>query len=1450
MKVLGYIVPVIVALLSSCSHFEESGVKAARAVIERSIGPVKGLRMEMIDSPDSCDRFEISASDGKLCIRGSSPTALCYAFNTYLRKACSSMICWSGSNLNLPDEWPDFTLEGRSPYRHRYFLNVCTFGYTTPYWDWNRWSRELDWMALHGVNMPLASVASEAIAKRVWLRLGLEESEIDSFFTGPAHLPWHRMGNLNSYDGPLDEAWMDAQVELQHKILERMRELGMDPVAPAFAGFVPPAYLDKHPELEATLLHWGGFDDEYNACVLAPDSPVFKEIGKLFVEEWEKEFGEADYFLSDSFNEMRLPVEPGDTAGKHRLLSAYGRTIYESIAAGDSDAVWVTQGWTFGYQHDFWDKASLQALLSGVPDDKMIIIDLGNDYPKWVWHTEQSWKVHEGFYGKQWIFSYVPNFGGKVLPTGDLDMYASSSAEALASDFASGLVGFGSAPEGLENNEVVYELLADMGWSTEPCDMDAWLESYCRARYGYCDSRVLDAWKKLHDSVYSSLYSYPRFTWQTVVPDSRRHSRHGINDSFGEAVKELLGCADSCRASVLYRNDVIEFGALWLGELADRHYCRALESDGELRSAELAEALRLLHDADRLLASHPEYSLSRWTGYARAWGRNESEADRYEANAKRLITTWGGFQEDYAARFWSGLIESYYIPRMVKHISGVSREELDAWEEEWIKSPYVSSEKAFGEPLDMLSLILGATEPRSEYSPCEQEEAARALISRVVGAGRASSFDLQIDTAGHKGRDWFRYSRRNGHIFLEGNDGVSIASALKAYLSDCCGWHMSWCGKSDALPENLPLPRNSVSRESPYRYRYNFNYCTFNYSMSWWDWDRWQQEIDFMAMNGINMPLALTGQNSVWQRVYRRLGFTDAQLESFFSGPAYFNWFWMGNLDGWGGPLPQSFMDRHEELQKQILRAERSLGMTPVLPAFTGHVPPEFSRLYPEAKTKTTSWVNFAPVTILEPEEPMFKTIGKMFLEEETALYGTNHFYTADTFNENTPPSSDSLYLSGMSGQVYSAMAEVDPEAVWVMQGWLFHHKKDFWGLPQIRALLDAVPDDNMLILDLWSERYPVWQRCEAYFGKPWLWCMLHNFGQNINLSGNVRSVSNDPASLLSNPEAGRFSGIGLTMEGIGQNPAIYALMLENIWRDSPIDTDEFLRSYLGGRYGPLTPRSRKSFDKALEAWRVIFATAYENEVNNGGQESIITGRPNFALNPGGTTNTRMHYESVDLLRAWDLLMEASEGLDSDGFRYDLVDITRQVLADYASVLQQQCAADYEARSAEELKISSGSFLQLIRDMDVLLGSRKEFLLGCWLEDARRMGDLPYEKDLYELNARNLITTWGNKDCRIRDYACKHWSGLLASFYLPRWERFFDRVQDSLALGVDFDSKAFEEETREWEWNWVLSVGQETYPVVPRGDELELCREIYGKYRGEMDEFYGVTSEGVDREMI
>ena len=698
--------------------------------------------------------------------------------------------------------------------------------------------------------------------------------------------------------------------------------------------------------------------------------------------------------------------------------------------------------------------------------------------------------------------------------------------------------------------------------------------------------------------------------------------------------------------------------------------------------------------------------------------------------------------------------------------------------------------------------------------------AASGLIHRVVPS-IAAHFTLEHIPA-EDGKDVFELASKDGQIILRGNNGVSIASALKYYLEHFCGCNITWNGTNLHLPDRLPPVPEPIHKQTPYKYRYYINYCTFNYTMAWWDWDRWQQEIDWMAMNGMNMPLALTGEAAIWQEVYQKLGFTKDQLQDFFSGPAYFAWLWMGNLDGWGGPLPQHWMDTHKALQKKILAYERALGMTPVLPAFTGHVPPAFKEKFPDAELKKTNWGwGFKDVYILDAGDPLFERIGKLFIETQTEEYGTDHFYSADTFNENIPPTNDSTFLDAMSKKVYNSMAIADPKAVWVMQGWMFSYNLRFWQPTQIQALLNAVPDDKMIILDLWSETHPVWNRTEAYYGKPWIWNMLQNFGGNISLFGRMRHVAYDPAIALHDPDAGNFSGIGLTPEGIEQNPALFQLMAENVWRSEPIKLDRWLHDYAQRRYG--------STNAGLDsAWQILKNTVYSGGKTEGGPESIVTGRPTFEKNTAWT-NTILTYDPLDLVRAWDLFMEyADEYQDSDGFQYDLVDLTRQVLGNYASPLQQQFVQAYEERDRDAFRKYSGQFLTLISDMDRLLGTRKDFLLGPWLADARHWGQTETESDRYEFNARDLITLWGGKDCPLHEYACRQWSGLLNDFYKPRWKQFFEQVDAALTHHTPFHIQDFDKTIKAWEWQWVHA--HDSYPVQPQGDPVSVAKALYAKY--------------------
>lgn len=702
----------------------------------------------------------------------------------------------------------------------------------------------------------------------------------------------------------------------------------------------------------------------------------------------------------------------------------------------------------------------------------------------------------------------------------------------------------------------------------------------------------------------------------------------------------------------------------------------------------------------------------------------------------------------------------------------------------------------------------------------QKEKTVYDLIKRVLPKYADKFIVNFISKEGDS--DVFEIESKKGRIILSGNNGVSIASALNYYLKNIAHCQITWNGTNLNLPNPFPVVTQKVHQKTPYKYRYYLNYCTFNYTMSWWNWERWQKEIDWMALNGINMPLAITGQNAVWRRTYKSFGFTDKDLEGFFSGPAYFNWFWMGNLDAWGGPLPISWMKSHEELEKMILAQERDLGMTPILPAFTGHVPPSFKEKFPGVKLKKTSWAGFPAVYILDPSEPMFIEIGKKFMEEEIKTYGTDHLYSADTFNENTPPTNDSVFLNDVSKKVYHSMALADPKATWIMQGWLFYHGAKFWQPTQIKALLNAVPDDKMIVLDLWSERHPVWNKTDAYYGKPWIWNMLHNFGNNINLSGLMHSVANGPFNALHNPASGKMMGIGLTMEGIEQNPVMYDLMMENVWRESPIDLNTWLTDYAHRRYG-------KKNIQAEEAWNILRYTAYADSITNGGAESIITARPTFKKNPGGTSTTKLPYAPMELVKAWDHLLAAADDLkSSDGYKFDIVDVTRQVLANYASDIQQQIAEDYKRKDVKSFKRNADKFLNLITDMDILLSTRKDFLLGNWLNTAKSWGTNKKEKALYEKNARDLITLWGDKNNGLHEYACKHWAGLLNGFYKKRWEQFFAYIESEMSKNKEPDMKYIEEKLKDWEWQWVNS--QEAYITSPKKDPVAKAKIIHQKY--------------------
>jgi len=688
--------------------------------------------------------------------------------------------------------------------------------------------------------------------------------------------------------------------------------------------------------------------------------------------------------------------------------------------------------------------------------------------------------------------------------------------------------------------------------------------------------------------------------------------------------------------------------------------------------------------------------------------------------------------------------------------------------------------------------------------------AARGLLERLFpDSGRKDAF-VFVSIPGQGGRDCFEVETRDGKVVIGGNNAISMAVGLNWYLKYFCHCHVSFRGRQLNLPEPLPEVAAKVRRTAWAQKRYFLNYCCFGYSLPWWDFEQWERLIDWMALNGINAPLSVTGAETVWQAVCRQLGMTEAEIAEFLAGPPYLPFQWMGCLDGWGGPLPKTWIAQHEQLGQRILARQRELGMTPVLQGFTGHVPAVIARKAGDAVQKV-EWLEWQTY-LMDPLSPQFAEIARLWMTEQQRRFGSDHLYAADTFIEMVPPSGDLNYLADLSRAIYNGMAASDPEAVWVLQGWAFMYNRQFWTQPRFGAFLDAIDDEHMLVLDLYCESTPMWNVTDAFCGKPWLWCNIQTFGCKVNMGGELDRIVADLYSARRDPNRGQLAGLGFVNEGLDYNPVVYDLLYECAWRDEPVDVATWLDQYSQHRYGAAHP-------EAQQAWRLLHAHVYNRRQSGG---SVIVAKP--TLQPRAAMA-----DAAQMAAAWEHLLSAADRFDSvDTYRFDLVQVARHGLASYASTLQHQIAATFQAQDLPAFEQASQRFLDLLRDIDALLATREDFLLGRWLEDAKRWGASDAEKARMEWNARRVLTLWGQTTV-IDDYAHKEWSGMISGFYLPRWEKALRQAKEDLRAGRTFDPQAFDQSIRPWMSQW--SSQRDIYPAQPQGDSVEVAQSLWKKYR-------------------
>ena len=448
----------------------------------------------------------------------------------------------------------------------------------------------------------------------------------------------------------------------------------------------------------------------------------------------------------------------------------------------------------------------------------------------------------------------------------------------------------------------------------------------------------------------------------------------------------------------------------------------------------------------------------------------------------------------------------------------------------------------------------------------------------------------------------------------------------------------------------------------------------------------------------------------------------------------------------------------------------------------------------------------------------------------------------------NDAPHDDTWFRRGVA--VYKGLNSTDPEAIWSFQGFSFVG----WSTPQqasfVKGFVDAVPKGKFVIIDM-SYNEAEWKKWNnaSFFGASFIWTTLHNYGGTDGIRGDLARVNNIPFDAILEPRTSSIIGSGATTEGIDQNPAYHEFVYEQPFRTAPVPNltaHMIQRSHQ--RYGLIEQNQDVS-----KAWAFLVDSLYATDMNVQDHTGIAHLQPR-----GGDVSSLFVLDRYTpkpiickIFGAWQHLLRAAStsahpGFQTEPFLYDLVNLGREVLAQIATPAALNCS-DATARDTldkSELGRMGTFYIELLHDADTLVATDTAFLLGPWIEAARRWGVnsndcdshvLAINKNMnkdkcewfYEWNARTQITTWNptpKASPKIPggpvDYAAKHWSGLIKDYYGKRAALLMKQALQDQAAGQPLDQSRVDRRFAQHAYEWTTDMNK--YPTHTTGDALQV----------------------------
>ena len=300
-------------------------------------------------------------------------------------------------------------------------------------------------------------------------------------------------------------------------------------------------------------------------------------------------------------------------------------------------------------------------------------------------------------------------------------------------------------------------------------------------------------------------------------------------------------------------------------------------------------------------------------------------------------------------------------------------------------------------------------------------------------------------------------------------------------------------------------------------------------------------------------------------------------------------------------------------------------------------------------------------------------------------------------------------------------------------------------------------------------------------------------------------------------------------------------------WRSDEVsDVMGWLDGYITRRYGGWTQESH-------DAWQLLLDAAYSISWS-WSLRSIATRGPSLII---GYDN---RFDPGKIAAAWKLIVTAVNEKKLDAsigpLRYDIVDIGRQILTNLFTDVYTMYTETFvlynktnDTTLVKDIDLLGSTMIDILTDLDTLLATDTNFLLGHWLIEARESAPENASEEvlnLIEFNARNQITMWGPHE-NIEDYAAKEWAGLFGTYYLARWKLFVDSISDSIQKKKLFNMTEFLADRFVLEQSWDYEM--KSYPTSPQGDTIEVANSMLKKYFKDEDDFKNGYTLMIDQDV-